>query len=577
MSLGTTTELAPLHSIISRHAAEGRRQLIPVLLEAQAVYGFLSERVVEAIGEGLRVPLAEIHGVIEFYTMLYSRPTGRTIVRVCTSPVCSQAGGEAALEEACRHLGLKPDEVDRDRRWQIERAPCLGLCDHAPAALVGETPVARVTASRSWLHGSHEAPLGVIGGGPRWVSARCGRIQPTDVEAFVGQGGFAGIARALGALSPAQVIEEIKSSGLVGRGGAAFPTGAKWEMTVATQTDERYVVCNADEAEPGTFKDRVLMEGDPFSVLEGMMLAGYAVGARHGYLYIRGEYPRAQRILRQAIEAARLAGFLGPSVLGSPFSFDIELRSGAGAYICGEETALFESIEGKRGFPRAKPPFPTTHGLFGKPTVINNVETLCAAAWIIAHGAEAYRAMGTSESPGTKLFCLSGDVASPGVYEAPFGTTLAKLLALAGGVRGRLQAVLLGGAAGAFAGPDQMDLPMSFEGLRRAGLPLGSGVIMAINTDRDLRQTLLSLAHFFAHESCGKCFPCQLGTQRQLEIVEKVARSSATRADIVALQDVGFAMSAASFCGLGVTAGTAILSALEKWPDLYSAREGRSV
>jgi NADH-quinone oxidoreductase subunit F len=510
--------------------------------------------------------------VIEFYTMLYSRPTGRTIVRVCTSPICAQAGAEPALEAICRHLGLQPDAVSADGEWQIERAPCLGLCDHAPAALIGQTPVAKIAGEGSpdrWLRRPSSAPLGVVGGGPRWLSGRCGRIAPTDLEAFVSQGGFAGLARALGALSPGEVVAEIKSSGLVGRGGAAFPTGAKWEMTAAAQADERFIVCNADESEPGTFKDRVLMEGDPFFVLEGMLLAGYAVGARRGYLYVRGEYPRAQRILSEAIAIARRSGFLGERILGSGFSFDVELRSGAGAYICGEETALFESIEGKRGFPRAKPPFPTTHGLFAKPTVINNVETFCTAAWIVYHGAEAYREIGTSESPGTKLFCLSGDVVRPGVYEVPFGTRLRDLITLAGGVRGELQAVLLGGAAGAFATPDQVDLPMSFEGLRQAGLPLGSGVVMAINTGRDLRQTLLSLAHFFAHESCGKCFPCQLGTQRQLEIVEKVAHGTASKADIAALEDVGFAMTAASFCGLGVTAGTAILSALEKWPDLF--------
>ena len=571
MSESTAVELAPLRPIVRRFAPDGRRQLIPALFEAQAIYGYLPETVVEAIAEGLKVPAAEIHGVIEFYTMLYSRPTGRKIVRVCTSPICAQAGGQAALESACRHLGLKPDEVSNDGMWQIERAPCLGLCDVAPAALVGETPVAQIDAAAApkWLRRPAEAPLGIVGGRPRWLSGRCGRIPPNDLEAFVAQGGFAGLARALSARTPGEVIAEIKASGLVGRGGAAFPTGAKWEMTAAAQADERYIVCNADESEPGTFKDRLLMEGDPFFVLEGMLLAGYAVGARRGYLYVRGEYPRAQRILAEAIRIARSAHFLGESILGTAFAFDIELRSGAGAYICGEETALFESIEGKRGFPRAKPPFPTTHGLFGRPTVINNVETFCTAAWIIARGAEAYRAQGTAESPGTKLFCLSGDVAVPGVYEVPFGTSLRDLLALAGGVRGELQAVLLGGAAGAFATPDQLDLPMSFEGLRQAGLPLGSGVVMAINRERDLRQTLLSLAHFFAHESCGKCFPCQLGTQRQLEIVEKVARGSASNADIAALEDVGFAMTAASFCGLGVTAGTAILSALEKWPALF--------
>jgi NADH-quinone oxidoreductase subunit F len=564
-------DLAALVPVVRRYAAEGRRQLIPALFEAQALYGYLSPTVVEAIAEGLKVPAAEIHGVIEFYTMLYSRATGGTIVRVCTSPICAQAGGEAALESACRHLGVKPDEVSGDGMWQVEAAPCLGLCDAAPAALIGETPAARIdsAAPAKWLRRPAEAPLGVVGGGPRWLSGRCGRIRPTELEAFVAHGGFAGLAAALGGRTPAEVIAEIKASGLVGRGGAAFPTGTKWEMTAAAPGDERYVVCNADESEPGTFKDRVLMEGDPFFVLEGMLLAGYAIGARRGYLYVRGEYPRAQRILAEAIDVARHAHFLGEGILGTDFAFEIELRSGAGAYICGEETALFESIEGKRGFPRAKPPFPTTHGLFAKPTVINNVETFCTAAWIVAHGAAAYRAQGTAESPGTKLFCLSGDVGTPGVYEVPFGTSLRDLLALAGGVRGELQAVLLGGAAGAFATPDQLDLPMSFEGLRQAGLPLGSGVVMAINRERDLRQTLLSLAHFFAHESCGKCFPCQLGTQRQLEIVEKVAHGSASKADIAALEDVGYAMTAASFCGLGVTAGTAILSALEKWPALF--------
>jgi NADH-quinone oxidoreductase subunit F len=339
-------------------------------------------------------------------------------------------------------------------------------------------------------------------------------------------------------------------------------------MTAAAPDDERFIVCNADESEPGTFKDRILLEGDPLFVLEGITIAGYAIGARRGYIYIRGEYPRAQAIISQAIRAARDGGRLGENILGSGFSFDIEMRSGAGAYICGEETALFESIEGKRGFPRLKPPYPTTHGLFGKPTAINNVETLCAAAWILANGAEAYRAVGTSNSPGSKLFCLSGDVARPGVYEVPYGTPLGALLAMAGGVIGELQAVLLGGAAGAFAGPDHLDLPMSFEGLRTANLPLGSGVVMAINNQRDMRQTLLSLAHFFAHESCGKCYPCQLGTQRQLEILERVAGGRAREDDLALLQDIGFTMTNASLCGLGMTAGAAVLSAIERWPEL---------
>jgi NADH-quinone oxidoreductase subunit F len=549
----------------------GRSQLLPALLAAQRQQGYVSEQAATAIGQGLRVPLSEIHGVLEFYSMLHNRPAGRTMVRVCTSPPCAALGGEQAVQAACLALGVQPDEPTPEGSFQVEASPCLGLCDGAPAALVGEVPLVGIEPeqAQAWIHQPRPAGLGHLGGDPRWLSGRCGSIHPTDLEAFQAREGFAGIRRALSELSPQAVVEMVKASGLVGRGGAAFPTGLKWQYTGASPAP-RYIVCNADESEPGTFKDRVLLEGDPFSVIEGMLLAGFAVGAEKGYLYVRGEYPRAQRLLAKALQVARAAGFLGGGILGSGLSFDIELRSGAGAYICGEETALFESIEGKRGFPRLKPPFPTTHGLFGRPTAINNVETLCAAAWIVAHGAEAYRSVGTQDSPGSKLFCLSGDVGRPGVYEVPYGTRLGALLELAGGVSGDLQAVLLGGAAGKFAGPEALDLPMSFEGLRAAGLPLGSGVVMVVNRTRDLRRFLLSLAEFFAHESCGKCFPCQLGTQRQLEIMGKVADGGAHAADLQALRDVEFTMTHASICGLGMTAGSAVVSALDRWPAVFA-------
>lgn len=547
-----------------------RSALIPVLLEAQSAYGYLSEAVVEAIGQYLRVPLAEIHGVIEFYTMLYRQPVGKTMVRVCTSPMCDMAGGERAVASACSHLGVDPDLPTADGQYTVEAVECLGLCDHAPAALVGDTPVAQIDPDQpsAWIESPEPATLGAIGGETRWLTARCGEMSPTDLSAYQKLGGFQALARALDDLDPSGVIEMIKESGLVGRGGAAFPTGLKWEYTAAAPDEPRYIVCNADESEPGTFKDRVLMEGDPYSLLEGIILAGYAVGSSQGVIYIRGEYPRSQRILGEAIDEARRAGFLGENILKSGFSFDISTHSGAGAYICGEETALFESIEGKRGFPRLKPPFPTTHGLFGKPTAINNVETLCAVTWIVSHGVEAYRAEGTEKSPGSKLFCVSGDVERPGVYEVAFGRPIAELIEMAGGVRGELHAVLLGGAAGAFAAPDDLHLPMTFEDLQSAGLPLGSGVVTVINKDRDMPRFLLSLAHFFAHESCGKCFPCQLGTQRQLEIVTRLTNGKASKADLVSLEDVGFAMTNTSLCGLGMTASTAILSALDKWPDM---------
>lgn len=564
-------DLRSLEKIIEEHASDGRSQLLPTLFEAQRMYGHLSEPIMDVIGRGLRVPLAEIHGVVEFYTMLYSEPVGGSMVRVCTSPVCAQTGGHEALNAACQHLGVETEKPTTDGRYMIEEAPCLGLCDHAPAALVDEVPVAKISVEkpRDWIVSPQAAPLGEIGGDPRWLTGRCGELDPKDLAGFESRGSFAGLKRALIKMRPEDVVDEIKASGLVGRGGAAFPTGLKWEYTAAAANQPRYVVCNADESEPGTFKDRVLMEGDPYFIIEGMILAGYAIGSEKGFIYIRGEYPRAQKIMVRALREARKAGYLGENINDSGFSFDIEIRSGAGAYICGEETALFESIEGKRGFPRLKPPFPTTHGLFGQPTVINNVETLCAAAWIIAHGADAYRSVGTEKSPGSKLFCLSGDIARPGVYEVPFGTRMSDLLQLAGGIQGDLQAILLGGAAGAFAGPGQIDLPMSFEGLQEAGLPLGSGVVMVINKERDIRETLLSLAQFFAHESCGKCFPCQLGTQRQLDIVARVAQRRSDKADVLALQDVRFAMTYASICGLGMTAGTAILSAMERWPELF--------
>jgi NADH-quinone oxidoreductase subunit F len=571
-----TPDLKPLHNWLAQQRSADRSRLLPMLIEAQRLYGYLGQPVLTAIGQALHIPLAEVHGVVRFYTLLYDRPTGRTIVRICTSPRCAQAGGEVVLREACRQLGVGPGEPTADGKFEVEEVPCLCLCDHAPAALHGDVPIGHLSELEpdAWLADPEEIGLGHIGGTLRRLTARCRQGPAGSLAEYCADGGFAGLEHAVRHLTPAGVIECITASGLEGRGGAAFPTGQKWRLAASAEAARRFVVCNGDESEPGTFKDRLLLEGDPWAVLEGMAIAGYAIGAVQGYLYIRGEYPRAQRILQSAIREAYQAGYLGESILGSGFSFHIELRSGAGAYICGEETALLESIEGKRGLPRLKPPYPVTHGLYGQPTAINNVETLCTAAWILAHGVEAFCSVGTPDSPGTKLFCLSGDVAKPGTYELPFGTSVRDLLALAGGVTGELQAVLLGGAAGAFAGPEVLDLPLSYEGFRQAGLPLGSGVIMVMNHDRDLRQTCWHLSRFFAHESCGKCFPCQLGTQRQMEIIRRGIEGTLTRQDLEALDDVVYTMTNTSICGLGVTAGSAILSARQRWPELFQAGAG---
>lgn len=387
---------------------------------------------------------------------------------------------------------------------------------------------------------------------------------PADLDDYRAHGGYTALRRAF-ALGPAGVIREVTDAGLVGRGGAAFPTGRKWRATASAPDTPHYLVCNADESEPGTFKDRVVMEGDPYALVEAMTVAAYAVGAHRGYLYLRGEYPRALRRMEHAIGQARARGLLGDDVLGQGYAFDIEIRRGAGAYICGEETALFNSIEGHRGEPRSKPPFPVEKGLFGRPTAENNVETLVNVLPVLTMGAEAYAAIGTPGSTGPKLYCVSGSVERPGVYELPFGATLGELLELAG-VREGLRAVLLGGAAGGFVRPDELDVPLTFEGTREAGTTLGSGVVMAFDDSVPLPRLLLRIAAFFRDESCGQCVPCRVGTVRQEEALHRIAERTGAAAgdDIALLREVGRAMRDASICGLGQTAWNAVESAIDR-------------
>ncbi len=568
-------DLAPLHAMMAEYAPKGRTALLPALQGAQALYGYLPEEVAFEVGHALQVPLADVQGVIDFYSMFYTEPVGRTILRVCNDPSCALAGSDEVLSGLCRHLGIQAGEVSADGAYTIESAPCLGLCEHAPAVLVNETPHVRINPARpeEILDGEPGAHYGVVGGDTQMLISQCGLGHAATLKEYMECDGYEGLKKALG-MSPQEVIAEVKASGLVGRGGAAFPTGIKWEGTANASGSPKYAVCNADESEPGTLKDRVLLEEEPHRVIEGLAITAYAVGARQGYIYLRGEYPYVNKILEHALEEARQAGFLGEHILGTGFSFEIEMRLGAGAYICGEETALFESIEGKRGFPRIKPPYPTIFGLFGKPTAINNVETLYNVPLILDLGAAAYREIGTEKSPGPKLFCVSGDVKQPGLYEVPFGVTLRHLLVdLAGGVPNghRLQAVLFGGAAGAFATEEHLDVKLSFEDLRAAGLPLGSGVIMVFDETRDMRDVLLRLSRFFAHESCGKCFPCQLGTQRQYEILQRVSAGKALPGDAERLADIGWTMSDSSICGLGQTAASAVLSAMKLWPSLFSS------
>ncbi len=577
-------DLSLLEPVLAEHAEHGRTRLLPVLHAAQALYGHLPELVVTRIAASLRVPLADVHGVISFYTMFYNAPTGRTVVRVCTDPACMVAGADALLDAACALAQTQPGAVSADGALSIEHSTCLGLCNVCPAVnvTVNSTSGAQARNASFGAVGVHDLPGIFAGHGPASVNDHiggervftklCGRGVRSTLAEYEADGGLRAIRTVLSeGWEPARVIDLIKQSALMGRGGAAFPTWIKWDGTRKAPGAQKYIVVNADESEPGTFKDRVLLEGDPCRPLEGALLAAYAVGADKIFVYVRGEYPRVIQCVSEAIAELRAAGWLGANVLGSGFSVDIELRVGAGAYICGEETALLESIEGNRGFPRYKPPLPVHVGLYGQPTVIQNVETLAKVPYIVANGPDAFKQWGTEKSTGLKLVCVSGHVARPGVYEVPFGVTLRHVIEdLAGGVTGGdLHAVLLGGASGTFAAPAQLDVRLTFEDLRAAGLTLGSGVIMVFNDKTDMRALLARIGQFFAHESCGKCYPCQLGSQRQAEILDRNAANAIRPGDIQLLEDVGWTMTDASLCGLGQTAASAVRSAMLLWPKLF--------
>jgi len=547
---------------------QGRTMLLPVLLEAQRVFGFIPKETAELIGEKLRIPLADITGVIEFYSLLHSHRTGDKHVQICTSPTCSASGSKKLLDSIFSEYKLDFRGTTKDRTYHFKEVACLGLCDHGPSVLVDGKAVGNATIEK--INDPKENYKTQVYAQKPIITERIGKVDPTNIKDYIENGGFIGLRNAMNIESD-YICDFMDSSGLLGRGGAAFVTRRKWESAASAPGEPKYIVCNADESEPGTFKDRVLLENDPFAILEGMLIAGFAIGAETGYIYIRGEYPTAQSIFNNAVKEARDEGLLGNCILDTDFSFDIEIRSGAGAYICGEETALFESIEGKRGFPRLKPPYPTTEGLFGKPTVINNVETFANVSLMMRIGVEKYCTFGTKESSGPWLFCISGSVKKPGLYEIVRPISLRDILEMAGGIinGGSLKTVLLGGAAGKFVHPSQLEVLLTQEDTRKAGLTLGSGAILVFDDSVNLLEAFSDLGHFFSHESCGKCYPCQLGTQRQVEILDRIMDGQTLPGDIDRLKDIGLAMTEASLCGLGQTAASAVLSAIDLWPEQF--------
>ncbi len=566
--------LAALEPILEGYGPRGQTVLLEVLHDAQAVCGgWLPEPVLRRIGDYLQVPLAEIYGVTEFYDMFHTEPVGRKHIRICVDGPCAVRGSDVLMAEAARRAGCAAGETTPDGGVTLEPVRCLGLCDRGPAALVNGERYAPAVADD--LFDGTPAPAQLrIGGLVKVALANVGVVDPASLADYRAQGGMAALGKVVREMTPAQVIAHVKASKLVGRGGAAFSAGLKWELA-ARHAPPTYMICNADESEPGAFKDRVLMDGDPFRVIEGLLIACYAIGAQHAFIYVRGEHRLGYERFSEAVRQLDEAGYLCGDDPARPFACRIEVRRGAGAYVCGEETALMESIEGKRGFPRLRPPYPTDAGLWGRPTVINNVETLAKVPSIIMHGPIWYNALGTSESAGTKLFAVSGSVARPGVYETPFGMTLRHLVYdLAGGLApGRtVQGILTGGAAGTFLTAEHLDVPLTFEDFRKVGGTIGAGTIMVFDDTVDMPDVLARIGAFFAHESCGKCYPCQMGTQRQAEILARLAQARGGQGRAVAwrdLSELAATLTDTSICGLGQAATTAIVSAHGRWPGLF--------
>ena len=529
--------------------------LLPLLHAFHDRDGYLSEDALRAVSEGLKIPLADLFGTVTFYHHFSRQPGGLNAPRVCTGNVCCLRGGKELL------AALKSQGATS--------MPCAGRCDEPVPVLRGHETLAG-TSPETLRAKPSLLPTPNPGDSEECIFAHIREPGRATLEGYRHSGGYEALTNAVRTMTPAQVVGVVTESKLAGRGGAGFPTGAKWKAVAEAPGQPKSIVCNADEGEPGCFKDRAIMDYDPQTVIEGMALAGYATGAPRGFIYLRYEYPETFRILERAIAEAEAAGLLGEKVLGSGFSFKIHLRRGAGAYICGEEGSLLNSLEGKHPFPRNKPPYPVTHGFENLPTVVNNVETLASVPHILRNGAAWYRGLGRNGHAGTKLISLSGDIQRPGNYEVPIGLPLKTLLYdWAGGpVAGRMiQAVTMAGLSGGFLAGDAMDVTLDEPGIRSKGSFLGAGGIIVFDDRRDMVAAAHDAMEFFAHESCGKCFPCRIGTQRLTERLNGEAGPCDLGAWTEEVRDIGAAMRATSACGLGMAAPFVTDSLLKFFPE----------
>jgi NADH:ubiquinone oxidoreductase subunit F (NADH-binding)/NADH:ubiquinone oxidoreductase subunit E len=556
-----------IEQLVRKHG--GSREAVLEILKELDSQGQLNPESITDSARALGLPSHQVYGIASFYSMLSLQPR-KNVVRVCDGPVCS-AKKYASLRQAL--------EETADDKWSIERSSCLGLCDRAPALLVGVEQAGPVESedAQKIFQGWRGVPTDYSQprkGELRIMLANAGKVEPDSIDSALANGAYKGLMKAL-TRKPEEIFEMIETSGLQGRGGAGFPVGRKWRFVAQAQGDQKYIICNADESEPLIFKDRVLIDVDPHQILEGMAIGGYACGASEAYIYIRGEYEPQARRLENAIAQAEQKGWLGQNIQGTPFTFNIHVHRGAGAYICGEETALIESLEGKRGEPRLRPPFPPSYGFRGCPTAVNNLESFAAVRHIINNGIEWWKTISPYPVPGTKLYMVLGRVRKPGLFEAPFGLTLRQIIDDFGG--GMLDGstfhfALTGGAAGTIVDQSLLDVPIDY-GSSARGISIGAGGFLICDQTVKPIDLLSELMHFFAAESCGKCTPCRVGTWRAREILGQMVEGNGHPGDVADLRALADALLLASFCGLGQSVSVPIHSALARFEDEFHSYE----
>ena len=576
---------AKFNDLVARYPVK-RSALIPMMLYAQDELGSLGDEILDEIAKRLDLNMTQVTETLAYYSMLHRKPMGRYHIQVCTNISCMLRGGNELYQHVQKRLGIGNKEVSPSGTFSLEEVECMGACTGAPALQVNydfheNLDPAKVDAILEQLEaGKLPKPVPVLSGALHErnpaevliISKRFGIPNSTKIDTYLQNGGYKALEKALKQMTPDSIIEEMKKSALRGRGGAGFPTGMKWSFVPKDTSKPKYVLCNADESEPGTSKDRPLMELDPHQMIEGTVIAGRAIGSHQGYIYIRGEYRYLIGIVDAALTEAYAKGYVGKNIMGSGFDFELCTHTGAGAYECGEESALMESLEGKRGYPRIKPPFPAVVGLYGCPTIINNVETLSTVPAIINGGGEWYASLGVPKNGGTRLYSISGHVNKPGIYELPLGFPLRKLIEdVAGGMRDgkKLKAVIPGGSSCPLLSADEIDVPMDYDSVAKIGSMLGSGGTVVMDEDTCMVDVARRIMHFYAHESCGWCIPCREGTAWLRKMLDRFHEGAGREEDIPLIDELSKNMLGRTFCALGDAAALPTISIVKKWRNEF--------